>query len=108
MLKYELTVFLDYEPYDPIAYNSGNSRNGYCQRKLKTEFGTLNIDVSRDRIGEFVQQLIPPHRQTADDFATTINQVCKKGITTREIADLIEKNMVTTILRLLFQTLPSL
>ncbi len=34
LLKYELTVFLDYEPYDPIGYNSGNSRNGYYQRQL--------------------------------------------------------------------------
>ena len=40
LLKYELTVFLDYEPYDPIGYNSGNSRNGYYQRQLKTTYGT--------------------------------------------------------------------
>ena len=91
LLKYELTVFLDYEPYDPIGYNSGNSRNGYYQRQLKTTYGTLNITVPRDRIGEFVQQLIPSYKQTGNDLETTVVQLYKKGITTREVADLIEK-----------------
>lgn len=91
LLKNELTVFLDYEPYDPIGYNSGHSRNGYYKRKLKTSYGALNIDVPRDRLGAFVQKLIPAHQQTADDLATTIIQLYKKGITTREIAELIEK-----------------
>ena len=34
LLQYELTTFLDYEKWDPIGYNSGNSRNGgYQDRK---------------------------------------------------------------------------
>lgn len=91
LLKHELTVFLDYEPYDPVGYNSGNSRNGYYHRKIKTTYGPLNINVPRDRMGEFVQQLIPSYKQTGNDLETTVIQLYKKGITTREIADLIEK-----------------
>jgi putative transposase len=49
LLKYELTAFLNYEPYYPAGYNSGNSRNGYYNRKLKTAYGALNIAVPRDR-----------------------------------------------------------
>lgn len=37
LLKTEITSFLDYEPYDPIRYNSGNSRNGSYSRNLKTK-----------------------------------------------------------------------
>ncbi|HHT14964.1 MAG: transposase [Christensenellales bacterium] len=91
LLKYDLTVFLNYEPYDPIGYNSGNSRNGYYQHQLKTTYGTLNITVSRDRMGEFAQQLIPSYKQTGNDLETTVVQLYKKGITIREVADLIEK-----------------
>jgi len=91
LLKHELTAFLDYEPYDPAGYNSGNSRNGYYPRQLKTTYGTLNINVPRDRMGEFVQQLIPSYKQTGDDLETTIMHLYKKGITTREVADLIER-----------------
>ncbi|MGI6215281.1 MAG: IS256 family transposase [Christensenellales bacterium] len=91
MLKNELAAFLNYETYDPADYNSGNSRNGYYHRKLKTVYGTLNIAVPRDRIGEFVQKLIPCYKQTGNELETTVVKLYKKGIATREIADLIEK-----------------
>ena len=65
-------------------------RNGYYSRQLKTTYGTL-INVPRDRMGEFIQQLIPSYKQTGNDLETTIMQLYKKGITTREVADLIER-----------------
>lgn len=34
LLKTELTSFLNYEPYDPIGYNFGNSRNGLYRRNF--------------------------------------------------------------------------
>lgn len=91
LLQYELTSFLDYEKWDPIGYNSGNSRNGGYQRKFKTKYGTLDIHVPRDRMGEFKQQTLPPHRQSDESLEQTIIQLYRKGITTREISDLIEK-----------------
>lgn len=91
LLQYELTSFLDYEKWDPIGYNSGNSRNGGYQRKFKTKYGTLDIHVPRDRMGEFKQQTLPPHRQSDEGLEQTIIQLYRKGITTREISDLIEK-----------------
>ena len=91
LLKHELTVFLDYESYDPAGYNSGNSRNGYYHRKIKTSYGLLNITVPRDRMGEFIQQLLPSYKQTGNDLETTVIQLYKKWIRTREIADLIRK-----------------
>lgn len=91
LLKHELTVFLDYEKYDTIGYNSGNSRNGYYTRKIDTSYGTLNIEVPRDRIGEFCQSLLPSHKRISDDLETTIIKLYKNGITTREIGNLISK-----------------
>ena len=37
LLKTELTAFLDYEKYDRIGFNTGNSRNGSYDRTVKTE-----------------------------------------------------------------------
>ena len=91
LLQYELTTFLDYEKWDPIGYNSGNSRNGGYQRTFKTKYGALNIVVPRDRMGEFRQQTLPPHRQSDESLEQSIIQLYRKGITTREITDLIEK-----------------
>lgn len=53
LLESERTVFLDYEKWDPVGYNSGNSRNGYYSRTLKSEYGELHLRIPRDRLGEF-------------------------------------------------------
>lgn len=34
LLKAELSALLEYEPYDKVVYNSGNSRNGTYSRKF--------------------------------------------------------------------------
>ncbi len=91
LLRTELTVFLDYERYDPIGYNSGNSRNGSYTRQFQTKYGEITVEVPRDRNGEFTQQTIPSYKRRSDDLETTILQLYSKGITTSEIADLIEK-----------------
>lgn len=43
LLESERTVFLDYEKWDPVGYNSGNSRNGYYSR-------TPFLPISRARL----------------------------------------------------------
>lgn len=43
LLATELTAFLDYEKYDRIGFNSGNSRNGSYSRTLHTEYDDLYI-----------------------------------------------------------------
>ncbi|AZR73964.1 hypothetical protein BBF96_11515 [Anoxybacter fermentans] len=54
LLKAELTEFLNYEKYDPKGKNSGNSRNGYYTRNLKTKYGNIqDLKVPRNRNGEF-------------------------------------------------------
>ena len=91
LLLNELTVFLDYEKYDVIGYNSGNSRNGYYSRSLQTKYGEINLNVPRDRNGEFKQQTVPTYDRRTDSLETTILQLYSRGVTTSEIADLIEK-----------------
>ena len=91
LLETELTVFFDYEKHDPIGYNSGDSRNGTYGRSIDSKYGPLNIKMPRDRQGEFVSKTVLPYKRRNDDLETTIIQLYSKGITTSEIADLIEK-----------------
>ena len=91
LLVIELDSFLDYDRYDPAGYNTGDSRNGYYSRTLHTEYGDLNLRIPRDRGGLFHQQTIAPYRRNTDSLENTIIELYKHGITTREIADLIEK-----------------
>ncbi|MFC4696601.1 IS256 family transposase [Enterococcus aquimarinus] len=91
LLQAELTAFLDYEKYDRIGFNSGNSRNGNYSCSFKTEYGELNLVIPRDRNGEFSQQTLPANKRTDDSLETTIIQLFQKGITMSEISELIEK-----------------
>lgn len=87
----ELDSFLDYDRYAPSGYNSGDSRNGYYQRVLHTEYGDLNLRIPRDREGLFHQKTIAPYQRNSASLEAAVIELYRHGITTREIADLIEK-----------------
>ena len=53
MLEGELDSHLGYEKYSPEGRNTGNSRNGKTEKKIKTEFGESEIEVPRDHDGSF-------------------------------------------------------
>ena len=89
LLKLELTGFLDYEKYDPIGYNSGNSRNGTYSRQLKTRFGEITVDIPRDRNGEFKQHTVPLYKRSTDDLESMIIRMVQRGITTSGMATLL-------------------
>lgn len=74
-----------------MVFNSGNSRNGQYFHQITSEYGKLNICVPRDRNGEFKAALIPPYTRRVDALEEMVIKLYEKGITTREIADLIEK-----------------
>ena len=91
ILQAELTALLGYDPYDRSGFNTGNSRNGQYYRLIDSEYGKLKIAVPRDRKGHFHNHLLPAYSRRQDALETTIIQLYSKGVTTREIADLIEK-----------------
>ena len=49
MLQCEMTEHLGYEKHAPEGRNTGNSRNGVSPKRLKSDFGKLEIEVPRDR-----------------------------------------------------------
>jgi putative transposase len=91
LLETELTAFLDYEKYDRIGVNSGNSRNGGYSRTLHTEYGDLQLNIPRDRNGEFKQQTVAPYKRSNDTLESFVIHMFQKGVTMTEISDLIEK-----------------
>lgn len=91
LLLAELTEFLSYDKYDVSGYNTGNSRNGYYERSLHTIFGNITIKIPRDRLGQFQNKLLAPYNRNFGNLEEMIIQLYQKGITTREIADIIEK-----------------
>ena len=91
LLEAELTAFLGYNPYARDGWNTGNSRNGAYFRKIDTQFGSIEVQVPRDRNGMFHQHTLPDYKQYTDLLADMVVKLYSKGVTTREIANLIEK-----------------
>ena len=57
-LQGELTHHLGYDKHASEGNNSGNSRNGTSPKTIQGKRGRFQIEVPRDRNGEFEPQLI--------------------------------------------------
>ena len=91
LLQTELAEFLGYERYSYAGINTGNNRNGSYERSFDTKYGQLNLTIPRDRNGRFENHTLPAYGRHSDNLETTVIQLYTKGITTAEIAELIEK-----------------
>jgi len=86
-LNAELDEHLGYPKYAPEGYGSGNNRNGYGRKKLKSQHGVIEIDTPRDRNGTFEPQFVAKHQTRFSHFDDQILALYAKGMTTREIID---------------------
>src|SRR5690606_33412168 len=85
----EMDEHLGYAKHDPAGNNSGNSRNGYSKKTVKTRFGQTEIEVPRDRNGEFEPQIVKKYESTSNQLEDQIIAMYAKGLSTRDI----EKHM---------------
>jgi transposase-like protein len=86
-MNVEMDDHLGYKRHAFEGKNSGNSRNGYTSKKLKGNFGELDIETPRDRNSTFEPQLVKKGQTRITDFDQQILSLYAKGMTTRDIAD---------------------
>jgi putative transposase len=79
----ELNNHLGYDKHQPSSTN--NSRNGYSSKTLITEDGSFEVDIPRDRAGDFEPQLVKKHQTRFTSMDEKIQCLYAKGMTTREI-----------------------
>jgi putative transposase len=84
-LDEELTVELGYERGDPAGHGSGNSRNGTTPKRVLTEVGPVDLDVPRDRNGNFEPQIVPKGARRLERFNANIIALYSRGLSTRDI-----------------------
>lgn len=87
----ELTEHVGYEKHDRAGRNSGNSRNGRSRKTLKGDFGTMRIEVPRDRAGTFEPQIIGKHQTRWTGFDDKILSMYARGMSSREIQQHLEE-----------------
>jgi len=89
VLEGEITHHLGYEKNDLKGNNSGNSRNGKNKKTMKGDFGEVDIEVPRDRNGDFEPQFIKKRQTRFKGFDDKIIALYSRGMSTRDIQDQI-------------------
>lgn len=85
-LDAELDEELGYSRYDYKNKDTDNSRNGHSSKTLKTSFGEVDIDVPRDRKGEFDPVILKKNQTSiSQDVEEKILSMYAKGMTTSDI-----------------------
>ena len=84
-LNAELTSHLGYEKNAAEGRRKGNSRNGKSRKKLKGDFGEVDIEVPRDRNGDFEPKIVEKHQRRFTGFDDKILSMYARGMSTREI-----------------------
>ena len=68
-LDVEMNEELGYSKYDYKNKETDNSRNGYSSKTMHTSYGDMEINVPRDRKGEFEPQVIKKYSfKTEENF----------------------------------------
>jgi len=89
MLEAEMDEHLGYDKYSVEGNNSGNSRNGFGKKTIKSEWGEAEIAVPRDRNGSFDPKVIEKRQTRTDDIENRIMAMYAKGMSTREIEEYV-------------------
>jgi len=90
LLKAEINEHLGYPKHDASGKNSGNSRNGFSKKTLKTNLGEVPLDVPRDRNSTFDPIVVPKHERMSAKIEHAIITMYSRGMTTRDIEDTIK------------------
>lgn len=85
MMAAELTEELGYERYEAKGRNSGNSRNGSYSKRVKTSNGEIEVQVPRDRNGEYQPEILHKYETSSNELEDKIVGMYGRGMSTRDI-----------------------
>lgn len=90
MLEAELEVELGYVKGDKKNKNTDNRRNGTTKKTVSTRFGEIELDIPRDRNGEFEPVVVPKHTRDISGIEEQIISLYARGMSTRDIHDQVK------------------
>ena len=88
MLQAEMDDHLGYSKHEVAGYNTGNSRNGFFPKTIKTEsLGEVLLNIPRDRNSSFEPHLIPKGETISAKIEDAILGMYSRGMTTSDICN---------------------
>ncbi|MGI6704501.1 MAG: IS256 family transposase [Clostridia bacterium] len=90
MLEAEMDVTLGYSKNGAKGKDTTNIRNGYSSKNLKTKYGNIEMDIPRDRKGEFEPKIVPKYQRNISGIEDKIIALYARGMSTRDIHDQVK------------------
>ena len=82
LLEAEMDESLGYEKNQKGDLETDNKRNGHSPKTLKSQYGQFQIDVPRDRNGEFEPKLIPKYQRDISGIEEKVISLYAHGMST--------------------------
>lgn len=86
MLEGEMDQKLGYSKYDYQNKDTDDSRNGYSKKTVTSSVGDIDLDIPRDRKGEFEPQIVKKNQTDISNIEDQVLSMYAKGMTTRDIS----------------------
>jgi transposase-like protein len=80
-LEGELEHHLGYPKGQKNNSPEGNLRNGFSSKSMITGSGKVDLDIPRDRTGEFEPEIIPKHSRRLPGFDDKVLYLYAQGLT---------------------------
>ena len=87
MLEAEMDEKLGYAKYDYRNKETDDSRNGYSKKTVTSSLGEIDLDIPRDRKGEFEPQAVKKNQTDISNIEDQVLSMYAKGMTTRDISE---------------------
>ncbi|MFZ7131382.1 MAG: IS256 family transposase [Eubacteriales bacterium] len=87
MLEAEMDVSIGYPKNDKGEITTENKRNGYSPKTVKSQYGEFEVDIPRDRNGEYEPKIIPKYKRDISGIEEKIISLYARGMSTRDIHD---------------------
>lgn len=84
-LDAELDSELGYSKYDYKNKQTTNSRNGHSVKTVQGSMGEMELQIPRDREGEFEPQLVKKHQTDISSIEDKVIFLYSQGVSTRDI-----------------------
>jgi transposase-like protein len=85
MLEAELDTELGYPKNGSSPEGGNNRRNGHTKKSVRSQYGELDIEVPRDREGDFEPTVVKKHQKDVAGIEEQILALYAKGVTVRDI-----------------------
>ena len=89
MLKAELDTELGYKKNSQESKPTDNRRNGSYQKKVSSNMGEVELNIPRDRKGEYEPELIPKGSHDVSELEEKVLSLYAKGTSDRDISDVV-------------------